>query len=112
MQGANLSGAQLQGADLIFAQLQEASLSGADLRVGQLQGANLSGAQLEGTQLYGVTVEGKIGNEKVEANFANTNWKEADFRPTLIEEEEIADWINPEEEDERLKAWLEENFPY
>ncbi len=68
LQGENLWSAQLQGVDLRGAQLQGAGLAGAqlqrvDLLSAQLQGANLMGAQLQGAnlrfaQLQGVDLRG------------------------------------------------------
>ncbi len=68
LQGENLWSAQLQGVDLRGAQLQGAGLAGAqlqrvDLLSAQLQGANLMGAQLQGAnlrfaQLQGVDLSG------------------------------------------------------
>jgi uncharacterized protein YjbI with pentapeptide repeats len=81
LQGASLTGAQLQGADLTAAML-----AGASLHTAQLQGANLLGTHLEGVDLGNAQLQGAdlVGAHLEGADLARTNLQGADLTVAML----------------------------
>src|SRR4051812_30354594 len=82
LQNAHLSHAQLQGADLIGAQLQGANVSYAHLQGATLFGALLRGADLRDTQLQGANLCGV--HELIEPELKGAAWDSATTWPEYL----------------------------
>lgn len=120
LEGANLRDAWCDSryvetpTDLSHSRMWNADLRGASLCRTLLVGADLTGARLEGANLVGVTVQaertwrdrnGSPQERVVKANFADTDWRNADFLPP------IAGGAPPHWRDRTTEQWLEQHYP-